>query len=500
MEEFKVRREFKIPPILSKIWHDKELVKKILITLGIVIVYRLIAYVPLPGLNVNALINFFNNLARTQGGTLFGVMNIFGSGALERLTILALGLMPYISSCIIVQLLGAFIPFFKKYYVMGGQEGREKIVKSTYCLTITLSAIQAFFISVWLENPSRFQGLSLVVSPGWGFRVTTVLSIVAGVLLLLWLAKLINNYGIGNGIAILVVFGILSRVPTVVYQLVVLHKNYQLTGNRLILLLLVLVASVAVIWLITKSTQKIPIKYNNAKTKNSITLRFSWAGKVPLGFAQSIILFPATIAALTPSLNNFATQFSKGGGLYTILHSILVVFFTYFYIAVVFRPREIANNMRRYNCQIENVAAEKEAEKYLDAKMTKNTMITALFLIAVALLPGLYGKVFGLPYLVIAFIGGASLLIIIGVFYDLKCQIESHFAMKESNKGEWGIAYIAFDEIEAEIKKGFLETKEIPCVIEPLRFTWGMPIRTAVDQYRLYTPIGKREGLKKLLG
>lgn len=490
-----------MPPILSKILHDKGMIRKILFTLGIAIVYRLLVFIPIPGIDFRSLRMFFNNIARTQGGTLFGVMNMFSGGAMQRLTILTLGLMPYFSSCILIMLLGAVTPFFRKYYVVGGQEGREKIVKGTYYLTIALSLIQAFFISLWLENPAHFQGLSLVVSPGWGFRIMTVVTLTAGVLLLLWLAKLINTYGIGNGVAILVLSGIICRFPFVISQLKFFYNQGTLAGDQLFFLMVIFIVSIAVIWLISKSAQKIPVIYSNSNIKNSISLRFSWTGKVPIGFAQSILLFPATIATLSPSLNKFASRIAQGGWLYTISYSILIFFFTYFFTAVLFRPQGISEKLKKYGCQIENVGLDKETAEFLDAKMTRNAMITALFLIAVAILPSIYSRLFRrVPYSAINIIGGITLIMMVGIFYDLRCQINAYFKMKENcSVDNWEVAYVAFDEIEAEIKKGFLETKGIPFVIEPLRFTWGMPIKTAVDQYRLYVPSTKVEELKEIL-
>ncbi|MCK5306736.1 MAG: hypothetical protein KAJ66_06340 [Candidatus Omnitrophica bacterium] len=488
-EGVSVRRESDVPSILSKILHDKKMIKRILFTLGIVIVYKLLTFMPIPGIDIEALRASFNNsdnIAR---------INIFNAGELRRVSICALGLMPYFSSCILIMILGAVIPFFKRCYAMGGQKGREKIVKSTYYLTIALSLVQGYFISQWLES-ANFGGLSMVISPGWGFRIITVFSLTAGVFLLLWLARLINDHGIGNGVAILVLFGIVPKFLIIIGQFV----QRDLAGGQLFFLLVTFIASIAVTWLMSTSTQKVPIIYNNSNIKNSITLRFSWTGKAPIGFAQVVIFFPVTIAAFCPWLNKFATLISHGGWLYTILYSISILFFAYFLIAVLFRPREISDKMKKHGCQIENVALGRETAEYLNSKMNRNTIVTALFLIAVGILPSIYSKtVCSVSYLTITFISYATLVVIVGIFYDLKCQIESYFAMKESDKGEWGVAYVALDEIEAEIKKGFLETKDIPCVIEPLRFTWGMPIRTAVDQYRLYVPSKKQEEAVKIL-
>ncbi|MCK4860170.1 MAG: hypothetical protein KAS87_06405, partial [Candidatus Omnitrophica bacterium] len=401
-----------------------------------------------------------------------------------------------ISSCIIIQLLGAFIPVFRNCYI-NGQEGRKKLVRYTYRLTIILSIIQSFFISRWLENPTHFQGLNMVISPSWGFRITTILFLTAGVFLSLWLAKLINKHGIGNGIAILVLCGVISKLPAVVYQLVNLNSIHNLPTT----LLLIFIPSIIVIWLMTSAKQSIPVSYKDSDVQSSIILRFNWAGKVPLGFAQSIVLFPIALAAFFPSLCGMGRQLSNFSWLYIISFFALTVFSTYLYIAILFKPREIIKGLKKYNCQLEGVGAKKELEKYLDNRMKKNVLISVVFLAAIGVLPSMYQSVFSLPYLIINFIAGTALLIVIGVFYDLKCQIESYFARKEDSKiDKWGITYTAFDETEAEIKKGFLKTKGISCVIEPLRFSWGMPIKTVVDEYRLYVSVEKIEEAREVLG
>jgi len=468
------------------------MIKKILITLGIIVSYRLISFIPLPGINIGALQKFFNTIATNQNGTLFGISGIIGNGAMQRLTIFPLGLMPYLSSCIIIQLFGTFLPFLKQHYVRGGEEGREKIVKSTNYLTIALSAVQAFFISLWLENPNRFYGLNIVLSPGWGFRIMTIITLTAGVIFLLWLANLINRHGIGNGVAVLVMSGILSKFHAAIYQILSPYSKYYLGEIRLFILFATIIISVATVWFVTKASRKIPVSYQNSTLKTFIALRLSWPGKAPLAFAQTILILPVMMAAFIPFLGNAGASLLKNGWIYTILYSIAIVAFTYFYTAIVFHPKEIVKNMQKYDCYIENVNPGNETAKYLNNRMKKDTVVTALFLIIIAVFPDLCIKQLRLPHTAVRFIGGLSLMLMTGVFYDIKCQVEAYFSMKERlDVKKWGIAYIAFDEIEAEIKSGALEARGIPSVVEPLRFTWGMPIRTAMDQYRIYTPLDK---------
>ena len=470
--------------IFIKVIKDRQMLKRILITVSIVIIYKLMGFIPLPGINMGAVQELLSKIGATQAMMLRG-------GALNRVTILALGLMPYLSSCIIIQLSGIFIVSLKN--------NREKITRYTYFATAGLSLLQSFFISRWLESPSSFSGASLVLHPGWGFRLVTVFSLTAAVFLILWLARLINKYGIGNGAAILVLSGLVSSFGSGIFQIKTLIRQHTLEPGQNLFLILIFCALVYIIWRITSATKKIPIKYSNSSVKSAITMRFSWPGKISIVFAQSIILLPATIVTLLPGLDKLSTQFSRGGLLYYIVYFILIIFFTYFYIGVVCNPKDINNMMRKYKCDVEDKKG-KGTTAYLDGLMNKIAIITGAFLIVASVLPDIYTRVYKLPYLIAGFMGGVSLFVMIGVFYDIKSQIESYFQRKEHPQGnKWEIAYIAFSEVEAEIKKGFLEIKGITCVIEPLRFTWGMPIKTAVDQYRLYVPENSQQKARELL-
>ena len=459
---------------------DKNLVKKILITLGIVIAYKILTFIPLLGIDLAPLVKFFNVLAKTQSENSSYIMDIvYANRALARISVLSLGLSPYIFSCIVIQLLGKFIPFLKKDYSLPGQECREKIVKRTYTLTIILTAILAYSVSIWLENPNLFHGLTIVPSPGIMFRLTTVLSMVAAILLVLWLIKLINNYGIGNGLGILIVFQILLQYPRGISQLVQLSQNNILKSNDIVALLLLIAAAITIIWKTTTRVQKVPIKYSNSEVKSFIPLRFSWSGKLPIEIAQLLFFVPIVL------------QLSEVTFVYLSIYISAVLFATYFYTKVVFNPCSIESQMLKYGCQIESIPTGKTIQTYLYSIMKRNTLLIVLFLMGIIWLQTFYINLANIQYENSVFISGILLLVIIGVVYDIKCQLVSYFKMKETEELNWQIAYTAFDEIEAEIKKGFLKTKDISCVIEPLRFTWGMPIKTAVDEYRLYVPAAK---------
>ena len=242
-----------------------DLKKKLLVTFAIIAVYRVGAFIPTPGIDGAKLAQFFDNIARTQGGTLFGIMNMFSGGAMQRLTIFALGIMPYISSSIIIQLLTTVIPALERL-AKQGEEGRKTIIQYTRYGTIILSVIQAFFIALWLENPARFQGMQIVQYPGWGFRILTVITLTTGTAFIMWLGEQIQEKGIGNGISLIITAGIVSRMPAAVFQIVSLltpgtKGEAQIDPFKLIFLLFMFVAVVVSVVVITQGQRKIPIQY-----------------------------------------------------------------------------------------------------------------------------------------------------------------------------------------------------------------------------------------------
>ncbi|MCX5667485.1 MAG: preprotein translocase subunit SecY [Candidatus Omnitrophica bacterium] len=421
-----------------------DLRKKILLTLALIAVYRVGTYIPTPGVDGAKLAVFFNNLARTQGGALFGIMNMFSGGAISRLTIFALGIMPYISASIILQLLTAVIPALEKL-AKEGEAGQKKIVQYTRYGTVLLAVVQSFFIAVWLENPARFQGLQIVQFPGWAFRILTVITLTSGTAFIMWLGEQIQEYGIGNGMSLIITAGIVSRIPTAMYQVYALFSPFapekaQLEPFTLILMVVMLVGVIVAVILVTQGQRKIPIQYAKRVVGRKvyggqstfIPLRVNQGGVIPIIFAQSIILFPATIAGFIPNqtFQKLAMSLTKGEWVYNISYAVLIIFFSYFYAAISFNPVDVADNMKKYGGFVPGVRPGKQTAEYLDFIMTRITLPGSLFLALIAVFPSIVSGALKIPYLVASFFGGTGLLIIVGVMLDTMKQIESHLLMR----------------------------------------------------------------------
>ena len=425
-----VKNIFKIP----------DLKKKILFTLIIIAVYRIGAFVPTPGIDGVKLSQFFDNIARTQGGTLFGIMNMFSGGAMRRLTIFALGIMPYISASIILQLLTTVVPALERL-AKQGDEGRKVITQYTRYGTIVLAIVQSFFIALWLENPASFQGMQIVQFPGWGFRILTVITLTTGTAFIMWLGEQIQEKGIGNGISLIISAGIISRMPSAVMQLVSLatpgtRGEAQIDPFKLVFLACMFVGVIVGVVLITQGQRKIPIQYAKRVVgrrvyggqSTFIPLRVNQSGVIPIIFAQSIILFPATIAGFVPNkaLQGVASALMMGQPLYYVVYSLLILFFCYFYAAITFNPVDMANNMKRFGGFVPGIRPGRQTAEYLDFIMTRITLPGAAFLTVIAVLPSVINSQIGIPFLVASFFGGTGLLIIVGVMLDTMRQIESH--------------------------------------------------------------------------
>ena len=421
-----------------------DLRKKIFFTLGLIAVYRIGTYIPTPGIDGAKLAQFFANLAQQSGGALFGIMNMFSGGAISRLTIFALGIMPYISSSIIIQLLTAVIPALEKL-AKEGEAGHKKIVQYTRYGTILLSVIQSFFIAMWLENPARFNGLQIVQFPGWSFRILTVITLTSGTAFIMWLGEQIQEYGIGNGMSLIITAGIVSRIPTAMYQLWALFSPFapekaQLGPFTLVLMVVMLVAVVVAVIVVTQGQRKIPVQYAKRVVGRKVyggqstflPLRVNQAGVIPIIFAQSIILFPATIAGFIPhqGFQHFAQMLTKGEWLYNSIYAILIMFFAYFYTAITFNPIDIADNMKKYGGFVPGIRPGRQTAEYLDFIMTRITFPGAIFLALIAVFPSIISGWLKIPYLVASFFGGTGLLIIVGVMLDTMKQIESHLLMR----------------------------------------------------------------------
>lgn len=420
-----------------------DLKKRLLVTCGLLVVYRIGCYVPTPGIDTTALGEFFSRMAKTQGGALFGIINMFSGGAMERLTIFALGIMPYISSSIILQLLTAVIPALEKM-AKEGRAGREKINQYTRYGTVLLALIQSFFIALWLENPARFEGLKIVMYPGWGFRILTVLTLTTGTIFIMWLGEQIQERGIGNGISLVITAGIISRIPAACHQLFVLISPFE--GSRrqiqpfsLLVMAVFLVGVVFAVIMVTQAQRKIPVQYARRVVGRKIfggqstyiPLKVDTAGVIAIIFAQSIILFPATLASFVPNaaFQAWAQGLVRGQALYTIVYALLIIFFCYFYTAIVFNPAELSENMKKYGGFIPGIRPGNSTAEFLEYVMTRITLAGAMFIAFIAIFPDFIMAWLKIPYLVASFFGGTGILIVVGVMLDTIKQIESHLLM-----------------------------------------------------------------------
>ena len=422
-----------------------ELRRRVLLTIGLIAVYRVGDYIPLPGIDGQALRAFFDRMSQQLGGTLFTVMDLFSGGGLSQMTIFALGIMPAISASIIMQLLVVVIPSLEQMAKEGGETGRRQINQYSRYLTVVLGVIQAFFISLWLENSRNFEGVQMVQFTGWGFRLLTIVTLASGTAFIMWLGEQITAYGVGNGMSILITGGILSRLPTALHHLWLLASptsptQRQIQPVTLVLLAVMLVAVVIAVIAITQAQRRIPVQYARrivgrkvyGGQASYIPIRVNHAGVIPIIFAQSIILFPATMAGFTGirALNQFAHWLTRGQILHTILYSALIVFFAYFYTAIAFNPVDVADNMKKFGGFIPGIRPGRPTAEFFDRLLTRITLPGAIFLAVIAVLPDLVGRWMKIPYLVASFFGGTSLLIIVGVMLDTMRQVESFLLMR----------------------------------------------------------------------
>ncbi|MCX5702865.1 MAG: preprotein translocase subunit SecY [Candidatus Omnitrophica bacterium] len=420
-----------------------DLKKRLIVTLSLIAVYRIGCYLPTPGIDGSALAEFFSRMAKTQGGTIFGIINMFSGGAMERLTIFALGIMPYISSSIILQLLTAVIPALEKLS-KEGKAGYEKINQYTRYGTVALAIVQSFFIALWLENPARFEGLKIVMYPGVGFRILTVLTLTTGTIFIMWLGEQIQERGIGNGISLVITAGIISRIPSAINQLFVLISPFsparrQIQPITLLVMAAFFVGVVFAVILVTQGQRKIPVQYARrivgrkifGGQSTYIPLKVDTSGVIAIIFAQSIILFPATLASFipNPTFQRFAQGLVRGHLLYTVVYALMIIFFCYFYTAIVFNPAELSENMKKYGGFIPGIRPGTSTAEFLDFVMTRITLAGALFIAFIAIFPDFIMAWLKVPYLVASFFGGTGILIVVGVMLDTVKQIESHLLM-----------------------------------------------------------------------
>jgi preprotein translocase subunit SecY len=421
---------------LQNVTKIPELKRRLLVTFGLLAAYRLGAHVPTPGVDGEALARFFDSVQ----GTLLGLVDLFSGGNLRRLTVFALGIMPYISASIILQLLTVVVPALERL-AKEGEAGRKKITQYTRYGTIVLSAFQSLFIAYGLEGMNDPSGVTLVPYPGWGFRILTMITLTAGTALIMWLGEQISEKGIGNGISLIIFAGIVVRIPSALvatYTQVVQTK--EIGPLTLLAIAALMVAVTAAVVIMQEGQRKIPVQYAKRVVgrrvyggqSTHIPLRINTAGVIPVIFASSIILFPATLARFVNTwwMQAVSDALSPGPlprhSLYYLLYMGCIVFFTYFYTAIVFNPNDLADNMKKYGGFIPGVRPGKRTAEFIDRTLTRITLPGAIFLALISVLPDFLIRLFNVPF----YFGGTSLLIVVGVALDTVRQMESHLLMR----------------------------------------------------------------------
>ncbi|MFH0873154.1 MAG: preprotein translocase subunit SecY [bacterium] len=415
----------------ANIFKVPELKKRIIFTALLLVVYRVGAHVPTPGIDANALASFFNQV----GGTLLGFFDLFSGGALRRLSIFALGIMPYISASIILQLLAVVVPYLERLS-KEGEQGRKKIVQYTRYGTVVLSAVQATGIAIGLESMRSPAGDVVVLNPGWPFRLMTLITLTAGTAFIMWLGEQITERGIGNGISLIIFVGIVVRLPEAIINSWRLISSGELNLLIFLGLIVVMVLVVAGTIVMTLGQRKIPVQYAKRVVGRRVyggqtthlPLRVNTAGVIPVIFASSIIMFPATIAKFIhhPWMQYAADALSPAMPIYTILYVASIIFFTYFYTAIVFNPVDVADNLKKYGGFIPGIRPGAKTAEYIDRVLTRLTLAGSIFLAAISVFPEFMIKWMNVPF----YFGGTSLLIVVGVALDTVQQIESHLLMR----------------------------------------------------------------------
>lgn len=416
---------------VGNIFRVPELKKRIIFTVLALIAYRFGSHIPTPGIDAHALSSFFEQV----GGTLLGFFDLFSGGALRRLSILALGIMPYISASIILQLLAVVFPPLEKLS-KEGEQGRKKISQYTRYGTVLLAAIQAMGIAIGLESMQSPLGEPIVMNPGIGFRLMTTITLTTGAIFLMWLGEQITERGIGNGISLLIFAGIIVRMPEAIVNTWRLLMTGELNPLALLAVLVLMVLVVAGVIIMTLGQRPIVVQYAKRVVgrriyggqSTHIPLRINTAGVIPVIFAASIIVFPATIAQFFnhPWMQAAARALSPATVTYTVLYAAAIIFFTYFYTAIIFNPTDVADNMRKYGGFIPGIRPGAKTAEFIEKVLDRITLVGAIYLTLISILPELLITTMNVPF----FFGGTSLLIVVGVALDTVQQIESHLLMR----------------------------------------------------------------------
>ncbi len=441
---------------IRNIFSIPDLRKRVIFTLLLLAVYRIGAQIPSPGISGPALEEFW----QMQRGTILGFVDLFTGRSMSRMTIFALGIMPYISASIILQLLQVVWPYLERLS-KEGELGRKKITQYTRYGTILICLIQSTGISFFLESlRSPASNVPIVPNPGWGFRLLTILTMTTGTVFIMWLGEQISERGIGNGISLIIFAGIVVSLPSGIQSILSGIRTGDMSPLRMIFLLILMLAVVVVIVFVERGQRRIPVSYAKRVVGRKIyggqsthlPLRVNTGGVIPIIFAASIITIPSTIAQMVkvPFVQNIAMQFGMGMPLYNLLYIASIIFFTYFYVSIIFNPSDVADNLRKYGGFIPGIRPGKNTSDFIDGVLSRITLVGAIYLAAVAILPeflitGL--KVSALPFIgdfldanlpqwftqglnVNFYFGGTSILIVVGVAMDTMQQIEAQLVMR----------------------------------------------------------------------
>lgn len=418
---------------LQNIAKVPELKNRILFSLMMLAIYRIGVFVTVPGVDRQVMADYMNSSG--AGGGLLGLINLFSGGALQNISIFALGIMPYISASIILQLLTVVVPAVERLN-KEGEAGRRKINQYTRYGTVVLSFVQGMAMAIWLESlnaQSAGGGTAGVVASGWGFRLMCVLALTTGTVFIMWLGERITENGIGNGISLVIYAGIVASLPHALSQTYELVKNGQISMPALIIIAVTVLAVIAGIVYFESAQRRIPVQYAKRVVgrqmvegqSSFLPLKVNSAGVIPPIFASSILMFPATLANLLPNtdlLQSVVSNLVPGHVLYNAMYVALIVFFCYFYTAVTFNPVDVADNLKKGGGFVPGVRAGKKTAEYIDKVLSRITFGGAVYISAICVLPAFLQVSFNVPF----FFGGTSLLIVVGVAMDTARQVESH--------------------------------------------------------------------------
>ena len=406
-----------------------ELRNRLLFTLGALIVFRLGTFLPIPGINPMALQQFFQQ----QASGILGVFDTFSGGALRRMGIFALGVMPYISSSIIMTLMQASIPHLKALKEQGSKGLRKRIQYSRY-LTVLIAALQGYGVSIGLESMQTSYG-NIVIEPGIFFKITTVITLVGGTIFLMWLGEQITSRGVGNGISLIITAGIIANLPGAIVNMLDLGRKGDLSAAFILTILILILALIVFIVFIEKAQRRLMVQYPKRQVGNKIyggqsshlPLKINTAGVIPVIFASSILLLPNTMSGFGAGSSSeiflfISSNLGRGQPLYFTLYAAMIIFFAFFYTGIVFNPDEQAENLRKYGGFIPGIRPGENTSKYIDYVLTRLTTVGALYLASVALLPEYLLATTRLPF----YLGGTSLLIVVVVMIDFINQVQSH--------------------------------------------------------------------------